>query len=150
MLVDKSALHAMAGQMTLTSHLLPIPTSITHSGQLYSWATITGSPELCTNNPLWEDTAGSSSIKPKVTRSLASLQVTSYIREGKSPDDKKNCAFCTKFFANFHYFCVLFPSSCRNSTKPQHFTMHHYSAKQHSGIMYYVSPQPHVMQQFGL
>jgi hypothetical protein len=40
------------------------------------------------------------------------------IREGKSPDDKKNSAFSTKFFANFHYFCVLFPSSRRNSTKP--------------------------------
>jgi hypothetical protein len=42
------------------------------------------------------------------------------IREGKTPDDKKNCAFCTKFFANFHYFCVLFPSSRQNSTKPDH------------------------------
>ncbi len=28
-----------------------------------------------------------------------------FIREGKaSPDDKKNSAFCTKFFANFHFF----------------------------------------------
>jgi hypothetical protein len=50
------------------------------------------------------------------------------IREGKSPDDEKNSALSTKFFANFHYFCVLFPRSCQNSTKPQHFTMHHYSA----------------------
>jgi hypothetical protein len=62
--------------------------------------------------------------------------ITDRIREGKSPDDKKNSAFSTIFFANFHYFCVLFPSSRWNSTKPQHFTMHHYSAKQHSGIIY--------------
>jgi hypothetical protein len=53
----------------------------------------------------------------------------SNIREGKSPDDKKNSAFSTKFFANFHYFCVLFPSSRRNSTKPQHSSMCHYIAK---------------------
>jgi hypothetical protein len=72
------------------------------------------------------------------------------IREGKSPDDKKNSAFSTKFFANFHYFCVLFPSSRRNSTKPQHFTMHHYSAKQHSGIIYYISQQSHVTHQLVL
>jgi hypothetical protein len=26
------------------------------------------------------------------------------IREGKSLDDEKNSAFCTKFFANFHFF----------------------------------------------
>ena len=30
------------------------------------------------------------------------------IREGKSLDDKKNSAFCTNFFANFHFF-VSFP-----------------------------------------
>jgi hypothetical protein len=73
-----------------------------------------------------------------------------HIREGKSPDDKKNSAFSTKFFANFHYFCVLFPSSRRNSTTPQHFTMHHYSAKQHSGIIYYISQQSHVTHQLVL
>jgi hypothetical protein len=28
------------------------------------------------------------------------------IREGKSPDDKK-LAFCTKFFANFHFFAYF-------------------------------------------
>jgi hypothetical protein len=31
-----------------------------------------------------------------------------YIREGKSLDDKKNFAFSTNFFANFHFF-VSFP-----------------------------------------
>jgi hypothetical protein len=67
------------------------------------------------------------------------------IREGKFPDDKKNSGLSTKFFANFHYFCILFPSSCQNSTKPQHFTMRHYSAKQHSGIIYYILQQSHVM-----
>jgi hypothetical protein len=73
------------------------------------------------------------------------------IREGKSPDDKKNSAFSTKFFANFHYFCVLFPSSRRNSTKPQHFSMCHYhNAKQHSGIIYYILQQSHVMHQLVL
>jgi hypothetical protein len=63
---------------------------------------------------------------------------------------KKNSAFSTKFFANFHYFCVLFLSSRRNSTKPQHFTMHHYSSKQHSGIIYYISQPSHVMHQLVL
>jgi hypothetical protein len=62
----------------------------------------------------------------------------------------KNSTFCTKFFANFHYFCVLFLSSRQNSTKPQHFTMHHYSAKQHSGIIYYISQQSHVTHQLVL
>jgi hypothetical protein len=72
------------------------------------------------------------------------------IREGKSPDDKKNSAFCTKFFANFHFFCVFFLSSRRNSTKPQHFTMRQCSAKEHGGIIYYIPQQSHVMHQFGL
>jgi hypothetical protein len=76
--------------------------------------------------------------------------MSAFIREGKSPDDKKNSAFCTKFFANFHHFCVLFRSSRQNSTKPQHFTMHHYSAKQHSGIIYYISQQSHVSHQLVL
>jgi hypothetical protein len=61
----------------------------------------------------------------------------------------KEPAFCTKFFANFHFF-VFFPSSCRNSTKPHHFTMCQYSAKQCSGIIYYISQQSHVTHQFGL
>jgi hypothetical protein len=74
----------------------------------------------------------------------------SFIREGKSPDDKKTPHFVLTFFANFHYFCVFFLSSCQNSTKPQHFTMHHYSAKQHSGIIYYISQQSHVTHQLVL
>jgi uncharacterized membrane protein len=72
------------------------------------------------------------------------------IREGKSPDDKKNSAFSTKFFANFHYFCVLFPSSRRNSTKPQHLSMCHYIAKKLSGIIFYILWQSHVMHQLVL
>jgi hypothetical protein len=56
-------------------------------------------------------------------------KVADCIKEGKSPDDKKNSAFSTKFFANFHYFYVLFPSSRQNSTKPQHLSMRHYIAK---------------------
>ncbi len=62
----------------------------------------------------------------------------------------KNSTFSTKFFANFHYFCVLFLSSRQKSTKPQHFTMCHYSAKQHSGIIYYILQQSHVMHQLVL
>jgi hypothetical protein len=72
------------------------------------------------------------------------------IREGKSPDDKKNSAFSTKFFANFHYFCVLFPSSRRISTKPQHLSMCHYIAKKLSGIIIYILRQSHVMHQLVL
>jgi hypothetical protein len=72
------------------------------------------------------------------------------IREGKSPDYKKNSAFSTKFFANFHYFCVLFPSSRRNSTKPQHLSMRYYIAKQLSGINFYILQQSHVMHQLVL
>jgi hypothetical protein len=81
---------------------------------------------------------------------MSKVLMVCVIREGKSPDDKKNSAFSTKFFAIFHYFCILFPSSRRNSTKPQHFTMHHYSAKQHSGIIYYISQQSHVTHQLVL
>jgi hypothetical protein len=55
--------------------------------------------------------------------SWAAARSCESIREGKSPDDKKNSTFSTKFFANFHYFCVLFPSSHRNSTKTTAF--HH-------------------------
>jgi hypothetical protein len=73
-----------------------------------------------------------------------------YIREGKSPDDKKNSAFSTKIFANFHYFCVLFPSSRWNSTKPQHLSMRHYIAKKLSGIIFYILRQSHVMPQLVL
>ncbi len=62
----------------------------------------------------------------------------------------KNSAFSTNFFANFHYFCILFPSSRQNSTKPQHFTMHHYSVKHYSGIIYYILQQSHVMHQLVL
>jgi uncharacterized membrane protein len=72
------------------------------------------------------------------------------IREGKSPDDKKNSAFSNKFFANFHYFCVLFPSSRRNFTKPQHSSMCHYIAKKLSGIIFYILRQSHVMHQLVL
>jgi hypothetical protein len=78
------------------------------------------------------------------------IVVTHIIREGKPPDDKKTLHFVLNFFASFHFFHILFPSSLRNSTKPQHFTMCQYSAKHYSGIMCYISPQPHVMQQFGL
>jgi hypothetical protein len=77
-------------------------------------------------------------------------KVADCIREGKSPDDKKNSAFSTKFFANFHYFCVLFPSSRRNSTKPQHLSMCHYIAKQLSGIIFSILQQSHVMHQLVL
>jgi hypothetical protein len=63
---------------------------------------------------------------------------------------KKTLHFVLIFFANFHFFCVFFPSSRRNSTKPQHFTMCQYSAKEHSGIIYYIPQQSHVMHQFGL
>jgi hypothetical protein len=73
-----------------------------------------------------------------------------YIREGESPDDKKNSTFSTNFFANFHYFCVLLPSSCQSSTKPQHLSMRHYIAKQHSGIIFYILQQSHVTHQLGL
>jgi uncharacterized membrane protein len=62
----------------------------------------------------------------------------------------KNSAFSTKFFANFHYFCVLFPSSRRNSTKPQHSSMCHYIAKKLSGIIFYILRQSHVMHQLVL
>jgi hypothetical protein len=73
-----------------------------------------------------------------------------HIREGKSPDDKKNSAFSTKFFATFHYFCILFPSSRQNSTKPQHLSMRHYIAKQLSGIIFFILQQSHVMHQLVL
>jgi hypothetical protein len=71
------------------------------------------------------------------------------IREGKSPDDKKTPHFVLIFF-KFPLFCVFFPSSHWNSTKPQHFTMRQYSAKQNSGIIYYISQQSHVMHQLVL
>jgi hypothetical protein len=58
---------------------------------------------------------------------------------------KKAPHFLLNFLQIFHYFCILFPSIRRNSIKPQHFTMHHYSAKQHSGIIYYIWQQSHVM-----
>jgi hypothetical protein len=35
--------------------------------------------------------------------------VTHIIREGKPPDDKKNSAFCTKFFCKFPLFSHPFP-----------------------------------------
>jgi hypothetical protein len=57
---------------------------------------------------------------------------------------KKTMHFALNF-SKFPLFCVLFPSLCWNSTKPQHFTTCQYSAKQHSGIIYYISQQSHVM-----
>jgi hypothetical protein len=80
------------------------------------------------------------SLAPPMWKILIPPKRKVHIREGKSPDDKKNSAFFTKFFASFHFFRVLFPSSRQNSTKPQHFTTCQYSAKHYSGIMYYISP----------
>jgi hypothetical protein len=79
---------------------------------------------------------GGGSMGGGILRIKSSLSAKSSSGKGNLQMIKKNSAFSTKFFANFHYFCILFPSSHRNSTKPQHFTMHHYSAKQHSGIIY--------------
>jgi hypothetical protein len=63
-----------------------------------------------------------------------------YIREGKSPEDKKTPHFVLNVL-QISTFCVFFPSSRRNSTKPQNFTMCQYSAKEHSGIIYYIPQQ---------
>jgi hypothetical protein len=73
-----------------------------------------------------------------------------HIREGQS--QKKTPHFVLSFFANFQLFLRPFPkpSSRRNSTKPQDFSMNHYSAKQHSGIINYISQQSHVMHQLVL
>ncbi len=61
----------------------------------------------------------------------------------------KNSAFCTKFFANLHFFAI-FPELVPELYKSQHFTICQYSAKQHSGIIYYISQQSHVTHQLVL
>jgi hypothetical protein len=87
--------------------------------------------------------------KVKLSRA-SSFEYPSYTSgKGNLQMIKKTPHFVLNFWQISTFF-VFFPSSRQNSTKPQHFTMCHYSAKQHSGIIYYISQQSHVMHQLVL